>query len=333
MLHTALRAPRAAVIEVDGENVVPAVHAVLDKMAVFSDRVRSGEWTGHTGKRIKNIVNIGIGGSDLGPAMAYEALRVLHRPRPDRPLRLQRRRRRPARGGPRPGRGRDAVHHRLQDLHHHRDHHQRHLRARLAARRAAAPVQDGGGQALRGAVDQRREGRRLRHRHGQHVRVLGLGRRPLLLRLGHRPVADDRDRPGRASARCWPASTWSTSTSAPRRRSRTCRCCSACSASGTAASSTPSRTRCCRTATTCRKFTAYLQQLDMESNGKSVDRDGNPVDWQTGPVVWGTPGHQRAARVLPVAAPGHQGHPRGLHRLRPAGRRPAAAPGARSTTC
>ncbi|MEU5775495.1 glucose-6-phosphate isomerase [Streptomyces venezuelae] len=75
VLHTALRAPRGADIEVDGENVVPAVHAVLDKMSAFSEKVRSGEWTGHTGKRIKNVVNIGIGGSDLGPAMAYEALR------------------------------------------------------------------------------------------------------------------------------------------------------------------------------------------------------------------------------------------------------------------
>ncbi|MET8723422.1 glucose-6-phosphate isomerase [Streptomyces misionensis] len=75
VLHTALRAPRDAVIEVDGENVVPKVHAVLDKMADFAERVRSGAWTGHTGKRIRNVVNIGIGGSDLGPAMAYEALR------------------------------------------------------------------------------------------------------------------------------------------------------------------------------------------------------------------------------------------------------------------
>ncbi|MGY0487229.1 glucose-6-phosphate isomerase [Streptomyces sp. WG-D5] len=75
VLHTALRAPADAVIEVDGENVVPGVHAVLDKMAAFADRVRSGEWTGHTGKRIRNVVNIGIGGSDLGPAMAYEVLR------------------------------------------------------------------------------------------------------------------------------------------------------------------------------------------------------------------------------------------------------------------
>ncbi|MFC8003317.1 glucose-6-phosphate isomerase [Streptomyces olivaceus] len=76
VLHTALRAPRDAVIEIDGENVVPKVHAVLDKMAAFAGRVRSGEWTGHTGRRIRNVVNIGIGGSDLGPAMAYEALRA-----------------------------------------------------------------------------------------------------------------------------------------------------------------------------------------------------------------------------------------------------------------
>ncbi|MEW2530830.1 glucose-6-phosphate isomerase, partial [Streptomyces sp. NPDC047071] len=75
VLHTALRAPAGAVVEVDGENVVPGVHAVLEKMGAFAGRVRSGEWRGHTGKRIKNVVNVGIGGSDLGPAMAYEALR------------------------------------------------------------------------------------------------------------------------------------------------------------------------------------------------------------------------------------------------------------------
>jgi glucose-6-phosphate isomerase len=75
VLHVALRAPREASIVVDGQNVVPEVHAVLDKMSAFADRVRSGEWKGHTGKRIRNVVNIGIGGSDLGPVMAYEALR------------------------------------------------------------------------------------------------------------------------------------------------------------------------------------------------------------------------------------------------------------------
>ena len=75
VLHIALRAPRGASIKVDGVDVVPEVHAVLDKMAAFANRIRSGEWKGHTGQRIKNIVNIGIGGSDLGPVMAYEALR------------------------------------------------------------------------------------------------------------------------------------------------------------------------------------------------------------------------------------------------------------------
>ena len=75
VLHVALRAPRDASIVVDGKNVVPDVHAVLDKMADFANRVRGGQWLGHTGKRIKNVVNIGIGGSDLGPVMAYEALR------------------------------------------------------------------------------------------------------------------------------------------------------------------------------------------------------------------------------------------------------------------
>ena len=75
VLHTALRAPRDASVLVDGKNVVPEVHAVLDRMAAFSNRVRSGDWKGHTGKRIRNVINVGIGGSDLGPVMAYEALK------------------------------------------------------------------------------------------------------------------------------------------------------------------------------------------------------------------------------------------------------------------
>jgi glucose-6-phosphate isomerase len=75
VLHVALRTPRGTSIVVDGKDVMPEVHAVLDAMADFSNRVRSGAWTGHTGKRIRNVVNIGIGGSDLGPVMAYEALK------------------------------------------------------------------------------------------------------------------------------------------------------------------------------------------------------------------------------------------------------------------
>ena len=75
VLHVALRAPKGEKIVVDRQDVVPAVHAVLDKMSAFCERVRGGEWKGHTGKRIRNVINIGIGGSDLGPVMAYEALR------------------------------------------------------------------------------------------------------------------------------------------------------------------------------------------------------------------------------------------------------------------
>src|SRR5262245_6825035 len=75
VLHVALRAPRGASVVVDGKNVVPEVHAVLDKMATFANGIRSGQWKGHTGKSIRNVVNIGIGGSDLGPVMAYEALK------------------------------------------------------------------------------------------------------------------------------------------------------------------------------------------------------------------------------------------------------------------
>src|SRR5439155_18151333 len=75
VLHVALRAPRGATIVVDGEDVVPDVHAVLDKMADFANRIRNGAWKGYTGKSIRNVINIGIGGSDLGPVMAYEALR------------------------------------------------------------------------------------------------------------------------------------------------------------------------------------------------------------------------------------------------------------------
>src|SRR5262245_21989484 len=75
VLHVALRTPRGQSIVVDGEDVVPQVHAVLDRMAEFATRVRDGRWTGHTGRRIRNVINVGIGGSDLGPVMAYEALR------------------------------------------------------------------------------------------------------------------------------------------------------------------------------------------------------------------------------------------------------------------
>ena len=94
VLHVALRAPRGEQIVTDGHDVVPDVHEVLDRMANFADRVRSGEWTGATGKRITTVINIGIGGSDLGPAMAYAGARATSVPGDRVPVRQQRRRRR-----------------------------------------------------------------------------------------------------------------------------------------------------------------------------------------------------------------------------------------------
>ena len=195
VLHVALRAPRGAVIMVDGADVVPEVHAVLDRMADFADRVRSGDWTGHTGQRIRNVVNIGIGGSDLGPVMAYEALKHYSAPRHDLPLRLQCGRHRLRRSHPRPGPGRDAVHRRLQDLHHAGDDDQRPLGPRLGAGGARSDEQAIAKHFVAVSTNAE-EVRQVRHRHGQHVRVLGLGRRALLDGLGHRPFDDDRHRPG-----------------------------------------------------------------------------------------------------------------------------------------
>ena len=223
MLHVALRVPRGASIVVDGKNVVPEVHEVLDKMADFADRVRSGDWKGHTGKRISNVVNIGIGGSDLGPVMAYEALRHYS----DRDMTFRFVSNVDGTDFAEAVRDLDPAEtlfiissktfttlETMTNAHTARDW------------MLAAPGQrrDRGRQALRRGVDQRRRGREVRHRHGQHVRLLGLGRRPLLDGLGDRPVHHARDRARRTSARCWPVSTRWTSTSAPRRSSRTCRC-------------------------------------------------------------------------------------------------------------
>ena len=117
VLHVALRAPKGASIVVDGENVVPQVHAVLDKMTDFSNRVRSGTWKGHTGKRIRNVINIGIGGSDLGPVMAYEALKhYSDRAMTFRDYRLGHRVRRPAVGLLKSGRRSPGLAGRSTDL-------------------------------------------------------------------------------------------------------------------------------------------------------------------------------------------------------------------------
>ncbi|WP_030980707.1 glucose-6-phosphate isomerase [Streptomyces sp. NRRL S-1824] len=289
VLHTALRAPRDAVVEVDGEDVVPAVHAVLDKMADFSERVRSGEWTGHTGKRIRNVVNIGIGGSDLGPAMAYEALRAFT----DRSLTVR---------FVSNVDGAD-LHEALRDL----DPEETLFivasktfttietitNATSARSWLLAGLDDGGEKAVAKhfvalstsaekvadfGIDTANMFEFWDWVGGRYSYDSAIGL-SLMIAIGpdrfHEMLdgfhlVDEHFRTAPAAVNAplllgllgvWYGSFLGAQSHAVLPYSHY-----------------------------LSKFTAYLQQLDMESNGKSVDRDGNPVEWQTGPVVWGTPG-------------------------------------------
>ncbi|WP_329268660.1 glucose-6-phosphate isomerase [Streptomyces sp. NBC_01451] len=287
VLHTALRAPRDAVIEVGGENVVPAVHAVLDRMAGFADKVRSGEWTGYTGRRIRNVVNIGIGGSDLGPAMAYEALRAFT--------------------------ARELTFRFVSNV----DGADLHEAVRdldpaetlfIVASKTFTTIEtitnatSARSWLLAGLGDDKAVARHfvaLSTNSGKvsdfgidtdnmfefwdwvggrysYDSAIGLS---LMIAIGpdrFREMLDGfalvdehfRTAPAEANAPLllgllgiWYGNFFDAQSHAVLPYSHY-----------------------------LSKFTAYLQQLDMESNGKSVDRDGLPVEWETGPVVWGTPG-------------------------------------------
>ncbi|WP_203185558.1 glucose-6-phosphate isomerase [Streptomyces pratensis] len=288
VLHTALRTPRGAVIEVDGENVVPAVHAVLDRMAAFADRVRAGEWTGHTGKPVKNIVNIGIGGSDLGPAMAYEVLRSFT----DRSLTVR---------FVSNVDGAD-LHEAVRDLDpaetlfivasktfttietitnatSARDWLLTELKAgQEAVAKHFVALSTNAGKVTDFGIDTANMFEFWDWVGGRYSfdSAIGLS---LMIAIGpdrFREMLDGfhlvdehfRTAPAEENAPLllgllgvWYGQFFDAQSHAVLPYSHY-----------------------------LSKFTAYLQQLDMESNGKSVDRDGNPVDWQTGPVVWGTPG-------------------------------------------
>ncbi|WP_406222038.1 glucose-6-phosphate isomerase [Streptomyces canus] len=290
VLHTALRAPANAVVEVDGENVVPRVHAVLDRMSDFASRVRSGEWTGHTGKRIKNVVNIGIGGSDLGPAMAYEALRAYT--------------------------ARELTFRFVSNV----DGADLHEAVRdldpaetlfIVASKTFTTIEtitnatSARTWLLDGPAGLRDDKAVAKHfvalsTNAEKVTDFGIdpdnmfefwdwvgGRYSydsaiglsLMIAIGpdhFREMLDGfrivdehfQNAPAEANAPLilgllgvWYGNFHDAQSHAVLPYSHY-----------------------------LSKFTAYLQQLDMESNGKSVDRDGNPVEWQTGPVVWGTPG-------------------------------------------
>ncbi|MET8583182.1 glucose-6-phosphate isomerase [Streptomyces collinus] len=288
VLHTALRAAPGAVVEVDGENVVPAVHAVLDKMAGFAERVRSGEWTGHTGRRIKNVVNIGIGGSDLGPAMAYEALRAFTA----RELTFR---------FVSNVDGAD-LHEATRDL----DPAEtlfivasktfttiETITNATSARSWLLKAFDGDEKAVaRHFVALSTNAEKVsdfgidtanmfefwdwvggRYSYDSAIGLslmIAIGPDRFREMLDGFRLVDDHFRTAPAEANAplilgllgvWYGNFHDAQTHAVLPYSHY-----------------------------LSKFTAYLQQLDMESNGKSVQRDGRPVQWQTGPVVWGTPG-------------------------------------------
>ncbi|MET8169066.1 glucose-6-phosphate isomerase [Streptomyces sp. NPDC005329] len=288
VLHTALRAPTGTVVEVDGENVVPEVHAVLGRMSGFAERVRSGEWTGHTGRRIRNVVNIGIGGSDLGPAMAYEALRAYT----DRSLTFR---------FVSNVDGAD-LHEAVRDL-------DPAETLFIVASKTFTTI-----ETITNATSARtwllkglggEEEAVAKHfvalsTNAEKVADFGIdtanmfefwdwvgGRYSfdsaiglsLMIAIGPARfrelldgfrIVDDHFRTAPAESNAplilgllgiWYGNFFDAQSHAVLPYSHY-----------------------------LSKFTAYLQQLDMESNGKSVDREGRPVRWQTGPVVWGTPG-------------------------------------------
>ncbi|MFI5910154.1 glucose-6-phosphate isomerase [Dactylosporangium sp. NPDC051541] len=287
VLHTALRAPRDAEILVDGENVVPKVHAVLDRMSAFADRIRSGEWKGYTGETITTVVNIGIGGSDLGPAMAYEALRAYT----DRSLNFKFvsnvdgadlheavRDADPARTlfivssktftTIETITNATAARQWLLDA----------LGDDAAVAKHFVAVSTNAGEVSKFGIDTTNMFEFWDWVGGRYSYDSAIGL-SLMIALGpdgframlsgfHQMDEHFRTAPPEYNAPLilgllgiWYRDFHDAQTHAVLPYSHY-----------------------------LSKFTAYLQQLDMESNGKSVDHEGQPVEWQTGPIVWGTPG-------------------------------------------
>ncbi|MFG2529652.1 glucose-6-phosphate isomerase [Streptomyces sp. NPDC048516] len=288
VLHVALRAPASEAIKSDGENVVPGVHHVLTRMGTFADRIRSGDWKGHTGKRIKTVVNIGIGGSDLGPAMAYEALRAFtHR---DMQFRFVSN-----------VDGAD-LHEAVRDLDpaetlfivasktfttietitnatSARDWLLTGLGAGTeAVAKHFVAVSTNAGKVAEFGIDTDNMfefwdwvGGRYSYDSAIGLSLMvAIGPEHFREMLAGFHLVDEhfRSAPPEENAPLlmgllgiWYGNFWDAQSHAVLPYSHY-----------------------------LSKFTAYLQQLDMESNGKSVDREGHRVGWQTGPVVWGTPG-------------------------------------------
>ena len=313
----AARARAARRIVVDGEDVVPQVHEVLDRMADFADRVRSGEWKGHTGKRIRNVVNIGIGGSDLGPGDGLRGAAALQRPRHDVPLRLQRRRHRLRRGDARPRPRGDAVHRLVEDLHDAGDDDQRAHRARdwsLAALGGDASavakhfvaVSTNAEEVAEFGIDTANMFGFWDWVGGRYSMDSAIGLSTMLA-IG----------PGATSARCSPASTRWTSTSAPRRSSENLPV-----LMGLLARLVR---RLLRRAdgrrAALRAVPEALPGLPAaarrwRATASACTLDGAPVDYETGPVYWGEPGTNGQHSFYQLIHQGTRPDPVRLHRLR-----------------
>ncbi len=289
VLHVALRLPREASLVVDGVDVVREVHEVLDRMAVLADGVRSGSWLGYTGRPIRNVVNIGIGGSDLGPAMAYEALRAYA----SRDLRFRFVSNVDGTDFVEATRDLDPAEtlfvvasktfttlETMTNARTARDW----LLAGIGADRAAVArhfvaVSSNLAEVEAFGIDPSNVFGFWDWVGGRYSMDSAIGLSTMvaigpvaLPRAARRLPRDGRALPARPP---WIG---------------TCPRCSGCSRSGTRPSSGQAAWPCSRTTSTCSRFPAYLQQLTMESNGKSVTLGGQPVGYDTGPVTWGEPG-------------------------------------------
>ena len=234
VLHVALRNRSNRPILVDGKDVMPEVNAVLAKMRAFTDAVRSGAWKGYTGKRITDVVNIGIGGTRPRPGHGDRGAAAVLAGRAARALRLQRRRhahRRDAASALDPETTLFIV--ASQDVHDAGDADQRALGARAGSSSSSRTRSRGAPSTSSPCRPTTEEVTKFGIDTAQHVRLLGLGRRPLLALVRDRPVDRAASSAWTTSRSCSPAATRWTSTSAPRRSRRTCRSSSGCSASGT----------------------------------------------------------------------------------------------------
>ncbi|MDB5077462.1 MAG: glucose-6-phosphate isomerase [Chloroflexi bacterium] len=287
VLHVALRAPRGATILVDGKNVVPEVHAVLDKMAAFSEKVRSGTWRGYTGMRVRNVINIGIGGSDLGPAMAYDALRYYS----DRDLTVRFVSNVDSTDFVEATRDLDPAEtlfivssktfttlETLTNAHSAREWVLRSLRDDAAVAKHFVAVSTNATEVKKFGIDTENMFEFWDWVGGRYSLPSAIGL-SLMVAIGpdnfrqmlsgyhemdehFRTTPFERNLPVLAAlVGLWYDDFFDAQTLAVLPYDHY-----------------------------LGRFSAYLQQLDMESNGKHVDFDGNVVGYQTGPIVWGTPG-------------------------------------------